>query len=400
MPVAHQPQVSERVAADVKYATRTEIPVSTPITVHVLLLIYGESEFASDDWRKQAEAAIEPFGVRIVHSVPLVLDPNHVGVSSEHFGFADGLSQPIPFDEGSGAVTLDGVAVARDPVHGIPLGEVLFGYLNGHGELAPGPIVPADGLARPEVAGLPRHPLAEGSYDLGKNGSYLVVRELKQDVAAFWNSMDDNTARIREQDPEHGAKINSEWLAERVVGRNREGNLLCAPAGTYRSADADGRPDSSFRFHADDPAGVGCPVGSHVRRANPRDALAPFPKDADREAALKAANNHRIFRRGRKFGRKIADERIDDGEQRGLLFMCLNTDIARQFEFVQQTWLLNSNFATLLDETDPLIGPPGRMTIPEDPLRRTLNVDTFVRMTGGEYFFLPSLPALKYLELL
>ena len=91
------------------------------------------------------------------------------------------------------------------------------------------------------------------------------------------------------------------------------------------------------------------------------------------------------------------DPRQDDHQERGLLFICLNTDIARQFEFVQQTWILNSNFATLFDETDPLVGPKGHFTIPEQPLRRIVEVATFIQMAGGEYFFLPSIPALNYL---
>jgi deferrochelatase/peroxidase EfeB len=90
----------------------------------------------------------------------------------------------------------------------------------------------------------------------------------------------------------------------------------------------------------------------------------------------------------------------DDGANRGLLFMCLNTDIARQFEFVQQTWLFNTSFATLFGESDPLLGPAGPMTIRETPLRRTVHVESYVRMAGGEYFFLPSVPALRYLALL
>jgi len=90
----------------------------------------------------------------------------------------------------------------------------------------------------------------------------------------------------------------------------------------------------------------------------------------------------------------------DDGADRGLLFMCLNTDIDRQFEFVQQTWMLNPSFATLSDEVDPLVGPAGRMTIRDRPVRRTVQVDTFIKMAGGDYFFLPSLPALRYLAML
>jgi hypothetical protein len=59
--------------------------------------------------------------------------------------------------------------------------------------------------------------------------------------------------------------------------------------------------------------------------------------------------------------------------------------------------MLNRNFATLYDETDPLVGPEGGFTIGERPLRRIVQVKTFIQMAGGEYFFLPSLPAIDYL---
>jgi deferrochelatase/peroxidase EfeB len=157
-------------------------------------------------------------------------------------------------------------------------------------------------------------------------------------------------------------------------------------------------PDNVFGFFATDPHSHGCPAGSHVRRANPRDGLA---KDqASAKTLLNAANNHRILRRGRKYGTTIKQRLQDDREDRGLLFICLNTDIARQFEFIQQTWLMNENFATLFDETDPLVGPKGRFTIREQPLRRIVEVETFIQMAGGEYFFLPSMPALNYLAAL
>jgi deferrochelatase/peroxidase EfeB len=202
-----------------------------------------------------------------------------------------------------------------------------------------------------------------------------------------------NAASIREQDLDHSGHVTPEWIAERVIGRDRNGHLLC-PGGTLKP-DAYNMPDNDFSFWERDRHGHGCPPGSHLRRANPRDALAP---DKDSLAGLiKAANNHRILRRGRKFGPPIKDPLVDDGADRGLLFMCLNTDIARQFEFVQQTWLLNSSFATLYKEVDPLVGPPGPMTIREDPLRRIIHVETYVRLVGGDYFFLPSMSALRYL---
>jgi deferrochelatase/peroxidase EfeB len=214
----------------------------------------------------------------------------------------------------------------------------------------------------------------------------MVVRELRQDVASFWTSMDEGAQKIGKE---------PEWIAERVVGRDLNGNLLC-PGGVLPPVD--GQPDNDFAFFDTDRRGLGCPMGSHVRRGNPRDGLAPTA--ADKETLLKAANSHRILRRGRKFGPDIADPRVDDGQERGLLFICLNTDIGRQFEFVQQTWMLNPNFAFLYDETDPLIGPSCTFTIPEQPMRRIVPVKTYVQMAGGEYFFLPSLPALDYLEAL
>ena len=370
----------------------TQAQSTTPITVHAVVLLYDTDEVAAETWSAAVEAALALHDVRVVHRLPLVLDPDNMGVSREHFGFADGLSQPAPFD--AQAVTLAGVPAPADGRNSVPLGEFLIGHLNGHHEKAPGPIVPDTPASA--AAGLAPHELAEGFRDLGLNGSYVVIRELRQDVAAFWRSMQKGAEAIRARDPEHSAHIDAGWIAERVVGRSVEGHLLC-PAG-YLPANRYGLPDSDFLFLDHDPQGVGCPVGAHVRRANPRDSLAPSAAMA--QTLLDAANNHRILRRGRKYGPKLADPSTDDGQDRGLLFMCLNTDIARQFEFVQQTWLLNENFATLFDETDPLVGPAGAMTIRDTALRRRVDVETFVQLVGGDYFFLPSLPALAYLETL
>ncbi|WCM27106.1 hypothetical protein NDN01_24515 [Sphingomonas sp. QA11] len=368
-----------------------EEQIVTPLTVHALLLLYDKDEDSAEAWAEQVETALKPHDVRVVHRLPLDLRPDEKGVAREHFGFADGISQPIPFDDEDAIVLSTGAPAVRDFWNGVPLGEILFGHTNGHHEKAPGPIVPDDDKAR--AAGLPPHPLAEGSLDFGLDGSYMVVRELKQDVVAFWQSMRANAAHIRERDPEGSAHVTTTWLAERVVGRNTKGDLLC-PAG-YLPPDAYEQPENDFGFFDRDLHGIGCPAGSHVRRSNPRDGLAPTT--GDKQTLLDAANNHRILRRGRKYGSTISVPPKEDGVDRGLLFICLNTDIARQFEFVQQTWLLNPNFATLFDETDPLIGPKGKMTIREQPLRRIVDVETFVRMAGGDYFFLPSIPALRYL---
>jgi deferrochelatase/peroxidase EfeB len=187
--------------------------------------------------------------------------------------------------------------------------------------------------------------------------------------------------------------LSASGVAAKVIGRTRDGVPLAPATPSLPSA---GQPANAFGYFQTDPHGLFCPLGSHIRRANPRDGLARDAAGAP--GMLEFSNNHRILRRGRKFGPDIADPRVDDGQERGLLFMCLNTDIVRQFEFVQQNWLLNQTFATLFDETDPLLGPQGPFTLPAQPLRRRAQVETFVRFAGGEYFFLPSLPALDYLQ--
>jgi len=363
----------------------------TPQTVHALLLLYDATEEDARSWAEEVKRSLAPFEVTVVRqlSLDLRLDPNRIG--REHFGFADGLSQPIPY--GESVVLSDGQPSMRDPWHGVPLGEILLGHNNAHHEKAPGPMVEDDAAGRKQ--GLAAAGAPEGFLNLGVNGSYMVVRELRQYVAAFWKSVDDGTARIRAHDPS-ATHVTAEWLAERIIGRTTDGHLLCP--GRVLPADENNQPQNAFGFFRTDPYGDGCPVGSHMRRANPRDGLAP--DQASVQTLLDAANNHRILRRARKFGTTIENPRVDDGQERGLLFICLNTDIERQFEFVQKTWILNQNFATLFDETDPLVGPKGNFTIPQQPLRRIVEVETFIQMAGGEYFFLPSIPALDYLAAL
>jgi Dyp-type peroxidase family len=367
-----------------------ERQVTTPNTVHALLLLYDKSDEAVAAWADDVEAALNTHAVKIVHRLLLSLRLDSNGVGREHFGFADGLSQPIPYDAGSATVMMDGKPTPRDAWDGVPLGDILIGHHDAHCEKVPGPVVPDCPKARD--AGLVANGSPAGFLSFGLNGSYMVVRELRQNVAAFWESLTAAAARLQAQQP--SASIGPDWLAERVIGRNIDGHLLC-PGGGILPPDQYGFPQNDFLFKKSDPLGYGCPLGSHVRRANPRDGLA---KDmASAQTLLDASNNHRILRRGRKYGTPLARNEPDDHADRGLLFICLNTDIARQFEFIQQRWLLNRNFATLFDESDPLVGPKGPFTVNQAPLRTILDVETFVQCAGGEYFFLPSIPALNYL---
>ena len=356
----------------------------TPLTVHVVLLLYATDDTALDTRLLSLVPRLSQHGLRVVHQRRLCLMSDKEGKIREHFNFVDGMSQPVL--HGQWIRPPSGPAgELRLRWHGIEAGEVLLGHINAHEEPAPGPVVASSPVA---ARLLSADGVSEGLRNLGLHGSYLVIRELYQDVAAFWNSMQQAANAL-------GAGITADWVAERAVGRTQEGVLL-RPAGT--PAVPPGVADNDAGFDQLDRYGLGCPLGSHIRRGNPRDSLPS--RDGPVEGLLQASNAHRILRRGRTFGPKLEDRLQDDGEIRGLLFMCLNSDIARQFEFVQQAWMLNPGFATLIQETDPIMGPRGRFTIPALPVRRCPVVETFVRFAGGEYFFLPSLPALEYLATL
>jgi hypothetical protein len=130
----------------------------------------------------------------------------------------------------------------------------------------------------------------------------------------------------------HSTGWPSGWSAATGTGTSS------APAACCRSTRV-AIPTTSFLFLERDPYGVGCPPGSHVRRSNPRDALAPTPGAGPKPARGRQQPPRPAQRP--EIRPRIANARQDDGAERGLLFICLNTDIARQFEFVQQTWLLN-----------------------------------------------------------
>ena len=88
--------------------------------------------------------------------------------------------------------------------------------------------------------------------------------------------------------------------------------------------------------------------------------------------------------------------------ERGLHFICLNGNIARQFEFVNNTWLNSPKFAGLYDDADPLVAPSsphgGTFTVQSSSLReRVTDVPRFVSVRGGAYFFMPGLAATRSL---
>jgi hypothetical protein len=191
-------------------------------------------------------------------------------------------------------------------------------------------------------------------------------------------------------------------VASKLMGRWSDGASLLRHhlppplPGQVPALDPARAPDNEFLFGQEDPSALACPFGAHIRRANPRDTR--FPGSSEEIASV---NRHRILRVGRIYGSPFdpaAAGTLPAGNQ-GLLFMCLNGDIERQFEFIQKTWLLNPSIHGLEDEVDPIIGRRcQRFTIPTTTGPICLPPSSgFVTVKGGGYFFLPSRTALRFL---
>jgi deferrochelatase/peroxidase EfeB len=400
---------------------------------HVLLMLFSTPERIADLEREQREA-VEQSGLVTI----AVLPTSDMG-GVEPFGFKDGVSQPT-FDW-DGART-PGTKADRTFTNLIALGEILLGHYNEYGFPSESPKLAPD---EPNAALLARG--GAGTGDLGRNGSYLVLRQLAQDVRGFWRWVAKEAAR---------AGVDAQSLAESMVGR-RMGGAPLADFETGLALPGVGpheRARNGFVFDAD-PDGLSCPIGAHIRRANPRTGDMPagvdgpidnllvtlglttrrlrrptsstlpwdknttvWPYFRHEDDAIASARFHRILRRGREYGRKIDREAALDpatpDPEAGLHFICLNANISRQFEFVQGAWLVNSKFASLTGEEDPLLGnrepfpappvsavpqPTDGFTRPgaEPGLRRAIGVPQFVRVKGGAYFFLPGLAALRWI---
>jgi Dyp-type peroxidase family len=333
--------------------------------VHAVLLLYARDLARLDALeREQAPAGFE---------VAQRLDASDLD-GFEPFGFRDGVSQPI----------VEGLSKRGPAETTVKAGEFVLGYVNEYGLYTDRPLVD-DGRGI-----LPKDPQRSGRADLGRNGSYLVVRQLRQDVPAFWRFMDEAA------DGDPGARIR---LAAKMVGRWPSGApLLLAPdADVPALAEA-----NDFAYHEHDRRGSRCTVGAHIRRTNPRDSLDPAPGTARSWAVNR---RHRLLRRGREYGPPLSIEDAlagGDAADRGLHFICLNANIQRQFEFVQHTWLNNAKFAGLYDDSDPITAPSvpqgATFTMPTDGVReRVTEVPRFVSVQGGGYFFLPGVAALSYL---
>jgi len=326
--------------------------------IHGLLAIFAESQESLDALLNST--ITEENGLNETHRIFAQLPDD----GKEPFGFADGISQPI-----IKGTRLEIALRHRSPrehqLHAVNPGEFVLGYPDGSGDL---PRSPSCSPAMKGSSLLKPHHERPELRDFGHNGSFIVVRQLAQDVKAFTNYV-----KLHSQD---GLDI-----GEKMLGRTRDGESITLDPKAKNKNDFD---------YLDDLKGTGCPIGAHVRRTNPRSTV---HANTD-EGALKVSNRHRIIRRGRVYER-------DDGEQ-GLVFLCLNASISRQFEFIQSTWSNDPFFQGLQGEVDPINGSNlhqnQSFTMPAEPFRNKLNgVPQWVTVKGGGYFFMPGLRALAAL---
>jgi deferrochelatase/peroxidase EfeB len=364
----------------------------------------------------------------------------------EPFGFVDGGSQPS-FDWDRPRTP--GTKADRDYTNLLALGELLLGYRNEYGLLTERPVLAAD---EKNAAILQRDGHPSGHGDLGLNGSYLVFRQLGQHVPRFWQWVVREAARVG---------VTSDELAESMVGRRLDGGPLADLTLGRSIPGVEANDDRNAFLYDTDPEGLSCPLGAHIRRANPRTGDAPggkqgpldnflvtlgltfrrdraptastlpwprnttvWPFARSEDDAVASARFHRILRRGREYGEKLdrkaaMDPAAHDPEQdpkTGIHFICLNANIARQFEFIQTAWIATAKFAALTGEQDPLLGnrqpfPTAPFAGPEGPqrtdgfsrpgappnCRHSSGLPQFVTVRGGAYFFLPGLTALKWI---
>jgi Dyp-type peroxidase family len=340
-------------------------------SIHIVLMLFASTAERLSQLQTELSARWSAAGIKEVRR----LEAAELS-ATEHFGFADGISQPA----------IEGYHPSTSPLHKLKAGEFILGYPNEYGLYTDRPMVPAaldpSGILPPDVEQSPHR-------DFGKNGTYLVFRQLRQDVPAFRKTLDELT-RNPNGTPNPAAR---ERLAAQMVGRWPSGtSLVLSP----ERDDATRAKDNEFRYHDPDRLGLKCPIGAHVRRANPRDALDPLPGS---ETSLSVNRHHRVIRRGRAYGPKLPEGAVDQVD-RGLILIFVNAMISRQFEFIQHSWLNDPQFNGLYDDADPIVGSRSnnQFAAPGEPIgRRCTGLPRFVTVTGGAYFFLPGMRALRYL---
>jgi deferrochelatase/peroxidase EfeB len=278
------------------------------------------------------------------------------------------------------------------------------------------------------------YPKAPNPRLLSYNGSFMVYRKLHQNVGKFTSYLQETSKHYGDAGLSDDEK--QETLKAKFAGRWSNGAPLAtypdyaaacefgeqwnnATDTLYYKPDATSAQKSEARKvyenlkikrsafnYAKDIKGASCPLGAHTRRTNPRGSL-EFDTDGAFDTPGAVVNRRRILRRGLPYG--DSSDRTDNESEHGTIFMVINASIERQFEFVQQQWMNYGNDFKLANEKDALLGnhevneagePNGRTVINANralgqPTFMCSGMPRFVETRGGDYFFIPSLTALR-----
>lgn len=346
--------------------------------VDMIMMIFGKNEAIAENYFQSLKQKFES-GFSVVHTLNGKSLPNE----REHFGFRDGISQPV--------IKGSGVKPAGNN-NDINPGEFVLGYQNEYDVFPDTPVVK---VPQGKLESIREN--SEGYKDIGRNGTYFVLRQLEQNVNGYWSFIKKQTM------DEHGNTNNQEAtkIAAKMMGRWPSGAPLVNNPDSDPGGDSD---DNDFSYIEKDKDGLKCPFGSHIRRMNPRDHF----EESTPGVSLKLTRRHRIMRRVRSYGEDFigSPENHKPNGEVGLLFGCFNANISKQFEFIQYTWANSPKFKKLYDDPDPIIGVREKpaadvqqvFTIPQETVNKVIpNLQSFITVKGGAYFFFPSITVLKFL---
>jgi Dyp-type peroxidase family len=349
--------------------------------IHLIWMAFGMNETITINYCNQLKEKFSSYGLKEIHR----LDGQTFPDDKEHFGFRDSISQPAIIGSGVKGINNDNIKP----------GEFLMGYKNEYNIYPDTPLLVEK---QGDFNMLADDEEGSGYKNLGRNGTYFVLRQLKEDVNGFWSFLNERTKNEDGSfNPDESTK-----LAAKMMGRWPSG----APLVKHPDKDPGGlSDDNNFNYIETDKLGYKCPFGAHTRRANPRDN---FEETGPKES-LKLTRRHRIIRRVRSYGESFTGSATHHmpNDEVGLLFGCFNADISRQFEFIQYTWANYPKFKQLYADPDPFIGVrenplPGdgqNFTIPQPTANKVITgLKSFVTVKGGAYFFFPSVTAIKFLS--
>jgi len=323
--------------------------------VHVLLSLYAREEKELQSYTNDLETLFTQ------HALTLLSPPyegKSLGDGRIHFGYKDGISQPII----AGAPKPE----FPDSQPPVPPGAFLLGYPSQWQDF--------------------RYPVPRPT-QLGRNGSFMAFRVLEQDVEAFEQYLKDTVQQLKKT---YGIDMNEEKVAAKICGRWRNG----VPLTLSPDPDATKIPKEQWNnfTYTKDQEGYGCPFGAHMRRTHPR-------KESEKVAGVDG-HQRRIIRRGMPYG--LPYKEAPEGK-RGLLGLFICASLEDQFEFLMANWINRGGFRAGVPTgaTDPLFGSNDQESTFFIPTKERLlsitGFQQFVTTRGGAYCFLPSITALRYI---